>query len=120
MKKVQCCMICSWEQFRVPSLVQFSMLFYVSPDFDLDFLLAFFDDTYTPRFNRSIEALSVDVFKYLESITKWLRDSGLAVKNVNTELCVFHKQFIRPISIRFEKTTIIAKTYMNLLGVQFD
>ena len=93
---------------------------YISPLFDLEFLLTFADDNYIPRFNISLEPLITDMKKSIESITKWLRDSGLSVNKSKTEVCTFHKREIRSFTININGTIITTKNDMNILGVQFD
>ena len=55
----------------------------------------------------------------METITKWLNDSGLAVNKSKTEMCIFSKHDTEPITIRIQNTSIVTKCEMNVLGVCF-
>ena len=50
---------------------------FVSPMFDIDFFLSFADDTFIPKTNICKKTLIEDMEKSLESLTKWLKKSGL-------------------------------------------
>jgi hypothetical protein len=93
---------------------------YIAPLFDLEFMLTFADDNYIPRFNHSMEALIEDMKKAIESITKWLRDSGLSVNKSKTEVCSFHKREMRVFTLIIDGTSIKTQNDMNILGVTFD
>ena len=93
---------------------------YIAPLFDLEFMLTFADDNYIPRFNHSMEALIEDMKKAIESITKWLRDSGLSVNKSKTEMCSFHKREMRVFTLIIDGTSIKTQNDMNILGVIFD
>ena len=58
--------------------------------------------------------------KSLESITKWLRKSGLQVNKNKTELCLFNRIDVAPVVIRLGHAVITSKASMNVLGVLFD
>ena len=58
--------------------------------------------------------------KILEAITKWLKDSGLKVNDIKTELCLFHRNPHEPTTLTFNEVTLISKQHMNVLGVIFD
>ena len=53
-------------------------------------------------------------------ITKWLKDSGLAVNESKTELCLFHRNDKPIIEINFLGHKINSKKFMNVLGVMFE
>jgi hypothetical protein len=72
---------------------------FVSPVFDVEFMLAFADDNYLPKVNCAIPSLIKDMEKPHEAITKWLRNSGLVVNQNKTELCLFYKRNVPSISI---------------------
>ena len=93
---------------------------YVSPLYDLLKLTTFADDNFVIRWNSCMEALIIDMQKDLESMTKWLRDSGMKVNEAKTEICVFHRMDCRPITIRINQIAIKSSNSMNVLGVQFD
>jgi hypothetical protein len=57
---------------------------FVSPLSDIEFLLTFADENYIPRFNNSREALITGMQNSMETIAKWLHDSGLAVNKSKT------------------------------------
>jgi hypothetical protein len=54
--------------------------------FDLDYMLAFADDSFILKINDSKVALINDMKKAFESVTKWLKKSGLKVNNAKMEL----------------------------------
>ena len=83
---------------------------YVSPLFDVEYLLTFADDNFIPRFSDNIPSLIVDMEKSLEAITKWLRQSGLVVNKIKTEICIFYKHECQVFDVRVEDT--IAKKKM--------
>jgi hypothetical protein len=93
---------------------------YISPLFDLEFLLTFADDSYIPRFNSSLELLIEDIKKTLESITKWLRDSGLSVNRSKTKVCTFHRRYERCATILIDAINIMSKNDINILSVKFE
>jgi hypothetical protein len=65
---------------------------FVSPIFDKEFMLAFADDIFVPKNNNSTTDLIDDMEKTLESITKWLKKSGLVVNAAKTDLCLFTRK----------------------------
>lgn len=93
---------------------------YVSPLYDLLKLTTFADDNFIIRWNSCMVALIADMEKDLESMTKWLKDSGLKVNENKTEVCVFHRMDCRPITLTINQISITSLTTMNVLGVQFD
>ena len=93
---------------------------YVSPMFDKHFLLAFADDTFIPKFNTSLPNLIESMEKTIEAITKWLKKSGLIVNEAKTELCLFHRNDVAPITIRINNCNVKSKKVINVLGVLFD
>ena len=56
----------------------------------------------------------------LELITKWLRDSGLKVNEGKTEMCLFYKKDVPPVSVDLNGNVLLSKSSMNVLGVAFD
>jgi hypothetical protein len=52
---------------------------YVSPVFDLITMLSFADDNFTVRWNKDKSKLIKELEKDLETLIKWLSDSGLKV-----------------------------------------
>jgi hypothetical protein len=52
-------------------------------------IISFFDDSYIEESN--FVQLKEDMEKSFEAICKWLRQSGLKVNEVKTEMCLFHK-----------------------------
>ena len=93
---------------------------YVSPLFDMIRLTNFADDNFVIRWNRYLEALIQDLKKDLETMTKWLKDSGLKVNESKTELCLFHRLDSVPISLTLNDIEIFSKPSMNVLGILFD
>ena len=93
---------------------------FVSPLFDLAEMTLFADDNYLICWNRSVELLIVDMKKILESVIKWLRQSGLKVNDSKTELCLFHRKDHLPITLTIYNDIITSKDHMNVLGITFD
>jgi hypothetical protein len=93
---------------------------FVSPLFDLTEITNFADDNFVLQFNTQINALIRDMEMRLEMIVKWLKDSGLRVNESKTELCLFHRNDTRSISISIQDQQIFSKKSMNVLGVTFD
>ena len=56
----------------------------------------------------------------LEMIVKWLKDSGLKVNESKTEICLFHRNDTRKVTILLQNEIIPSKKSMNVLGVMFD
>ena len=93
---------------------------YVSPLFDLAKLTNFADDNFVIQWNRSIGVLIKNMEAELETITGWLKDSGLKVNESKTEVCLFHRMDCQPIIIKVNNSPIKSKNSMNVLGVTFD
>ena len=70
----------------------FHYAIFVSLIFDKEFMLAFTDDIFFPKTNNSTTDLIDDMEKTLESITKWLKKSGLVVNAAKTDLCLFTRK----------------------------
>jgi hypothetical protein len=93
---------------------------FVSPLFDVEKLSNYADDNYVVKWNTNIEALIKDMKKTLESITKWLKDSGLKVNEKKTEMCVFHRNESRIINFNLNGIEIKSTPNIKVLGVIFD
>ena len=93
---------------------------FVSPLFDLEKMTLFADDNYIILWNKQLSALITDMKKTIESITKWLRQSGLKVNELKTELCLFHRKDQPPVQITVNDSTIISKDHIKVLGIIFD
>ena len=93
---------------------------FVSPLFDLAKMTLFADDNYLLLWNKTIQQLIIDMEKTLESVTKWLRQSGLKVNDSKTELCLFHRKDQAPITIKLSNIVLTSKDHINVLGLTFD
>ena len=93
---------------------------FVSPLFDITKITNFADDNFCLVWNKSIEALILDLEKTLELVTKWLRGSGLVVNESKTEICLFHRNDQPLLKVRIDNVNITSKKSMNVLGVVFD
>ena len=51
---------------------------------------------------------------------KWLKQSGLKVNGDKTELCIFTRTDMAPVTLSINNSQITSKSSMNILGVQFD
>jgi dsDNA-binding SOS-regulon protein len=83
-------------------------------------MLAFADDIFAPKTNNSTTELIDDMEKTLESITKWLKKSGLVVNDAKTDLCLFFKKDTQQVTINLGTSRIASKDVINVLGVTFD
>ena len=81
---------------------------------------AFADDNFCIESNRCLASLIPDLEKRLESITKWLRESGLIVNEAKTEICLFHRNDVPTLVVTVNGVPIRTKKSMNVLGVIFD
>ena len=93
---------------------------FVSPLFDLAKMTLFADDNYVIRWGKCLEELIVDMEASIELITKWLRQSGLKVNEMKTEICLFHRKDHLPVKIKINTVQVTTKKSMNVLGVTFD
>ena len=93
---------------------------FVSPLFDICELSAFADDNFIPKCNKNLVPLISDMERSLDSITKWLIQSGMKVNNEKTELCLFYKNDVAPINLTIQNVIVRSKTSINILGVEFD
>jgi hypothetical protein len=58
--------------------------------------------------------------KTLESMTKWMKDSGKAVNKTKTEVCLFFKPKCRPKHLILNGTRLQTKNVISVFRVQFD
>jgi hypothetical protein len=93
---------------------------YLSPLFDIMPVLSCADDSYNIKSNVNKNQLIKDMEKSLESITKWLKKSGLKVNNAKTDLCLFYKNNTTPIVLSLGDSLIRSKSEINVLGLVFD
>jgi hypothetical protein len=93
---------------------------YVSPVFDLLTMSSFADDNFTVRWNKDKSELIKEMENDLDTLTKWLSDSGLKVNESKTELVLFYRKDCRKVTLRINNTQITSLDYMNVLGVVFD
>ncbi len=93
---------------------------YVSPLFDLAKLTNFADDNFIIQWNRSTRDLTQNMEAELETITGWLKDSGLRVNGSKTEVCLFHRMDCQSVIVNVNDSPIKSKNSMNVLGVTFD
>jgi hypothetical protein len=93
---------------------------FVSPLFEIEDFSAYADDTYIPRWIVCLETLIIDIENSLERITGWLSESGLLVNKSKTEICLFYKNDVAPVSVRIKIDPVVTKKSMDVLGVIFD
>ena len=93
---------------------------FVSPLFDLAKMTLFADDNYIIHRNKQITELLVDMKRSIETIIKWLSQSGLKVNEEKTEICLFYRKDNAPITLRINGTDIKSKNTIKVLGVHFD
>jgi hypothetical protein len=80
---------CGTVQGSILGLILYAM--FVSPLFDLHDLTNFADDNFIIRWSSCTTGLCINIERSLESISVWLKGSGLAVNESKTELCLFHQ-----------------------------
>ena len=93
---------------------------FVSPLFEICELTSFADDTYILKSNPNLKSLITDMKTTIECTTKWLRQSGLKVNDEKTEMCIFYKNDLAPISIVVNNVSVFTRSTINVLGVLFD
>jgi hypothetical protein len=94
-------------QGSILGLILYSIFF--SSIFDEVFMLRFADDNYLTKVNCTILELISYMDQSLESITEWLKDSGLVVNQNKTELCLFFKRDVATITINMGNYHILPK-----------
>ena len=80
----------------------------------------FADDNYVIKCNKHLNVLLKEIKEALETIIKWLKKSGLKVNEEKTEMCLFYRNDIQPVTIAINTKLITSSNSMNLLGVIFD
>ena len=58
--------------------------------------------------------------KSLDAITKWLRDSGLTVNEMKTEMCMFQCNQNKIVTLNFIGTVIKSTPQIKVVGIIFD
>ena len=111
-------LVCGTVQGSILGPILYAM--FVSPLFDLHDLTNFADDNFIIRWSSCRAGLRTDIERTLESISVWLKGSGLAVNESKTELCLFHRLDQPSMSITLSDSQIKSKCTMNILGVTFD
>jgi hypothetical protein len=76
---------------------------------DTETLYSFADDTFVPNINESLLVLLEDMRKYLDALTKWLKDSGLKVSKSKTELHLFCKKDVAPVTVILKDVQTVSK-----------
>jgi hypothetical protein len=72
---------------------------FVSPLFNIVPVLSFADDSYEIIINKNKNQLMLDMEKSMDSITKWLKKSGLLVNDPKTDLCLFYQNDTKAVSV---------------------
>jgi hypothetical protein len=93
---------------------------FVSPVFDLEPMLTFADDSFIVACNKDKKEVISNLEKSLETITKWLKQSGLKVNQEKTDLCLFYKNDTACVNLNLENIVIRSKKEISVLGVVFD
>jgi hypothetical protein len=111
-------LVCGSVQGSILGPILYAM--FVSPLFDLHDLTNFADDNFIIRRSSCRTGLCIDIERSLESISVWLKESGLAVNESKTELCLFHGLDQPSMTITLFNSQIKSKGTMNVSGVTFD
>jgi hypothetical protein len=88
--------------------------------FDLESMISFADESHVPKLIRCLIVLISDMEKSFETITKWLKKSGLKVKESKTDLCLSYKGDTAPISVILNGAPIVSASVINVLGILVD
>ena len=56
----------------------------------------------------------------METIAKWLKDSGLKLNETKTEICMVSRSDLAPVTVIVGGARIVSSDYMIVLGVIFD
>jgi type III secretory pathway component EscU len=67
-------------------------------------MLDFADDTFIPSWNASLLLLIEDMQKKIEGFTKWLKKSGLVVREGKTKICLFYKRDMTPVTLKINNS----------------
>ena len=93
---------------------------YVSPVFDITDMYNFADDNFIIQAHINKTFLCENMQTELIKLVKWLKGSGLKVNESKTELCLFYKLDVAPVTLNISGNVISSKTSMGVLGVIFD
>ena len=93
---------------------------FVSPLFDIEKLSNYADDNYVIRWHSDMAVLINDMKNSLEAITKWLKDSGLKVNESKTEMCMFHRNQTKIVTLTLNDAIIRSTPQIKVLGIIFD
>ena len=93
---------------------------FTSPIFDKATLLAYADDNFIHKSDKSKVELIKNMELEIESITKWLRKSGLVVNVAKTEVCLFYKNDTATVTLNILNDHVTSRKVLNVLGVTFD
>jgi hypothetical protein len=58
--------------------------------------------------------------KSTKAIVKWLVQSDLKMNQNKTEICLFRKKTVTPVSVIIGNTEVISGESMNMLGITSD
>jgi hypothetical protein len=65
-----------------------------------------------PKWSKNVQELTRDMEIEIEAIAKWLKQSGLKVNNEKTDIWIFNKHNIDPITIRMNGVEIVTKNQL--------
>ena len=93
---------------------------FISPMYDLTDCITYADDNYTVETGKDLDATIGKVKKKVETIMKWLKDSGMQVNSKKTEFCIFYRFDPPKKTIQLYEENICSKNQIKILGVTFD
>ena len=79
-------------------------------------MLGFADVNWVIRFNANKDALKEEMEVSLQTISRWLKMSGMKVNEEKTECCLFYKHDQEVMSLRIGDRDVKSKKQMNVLG----
>jgi hypothetical protein len=88
--------------------------------FEIEYLEGFVEDKFIPREGSILTTLVHDMEDSLDKISKWYSQSGLAVNQSKTDICLFYKTDVEAIEVTVGTERIKTLKEVNVLGVVFD
>ncbi len=86
----------------------------------ITFVTTITDDTFIPQNSFKLQQLIKDMEKSSEAIAEWLTQIGLKVNQSKTELCLFHRNDVTPISVSSDCVLINTSKNISVCGLLFD
>ena len=108
-----------WERL-FPVLRTILYTIFWSPLFYLTKMTLFADDNYVLHRNKQKQALLLEMKITLETIIKWLKQSGLKVYDAKTEFCLFYPKDSSPVKLIVNNVELTSVKSMNVLWLKIE